>query len=152
LVIDVIAAGCAVASFGTFFSMPWRLLAFPIAVGMLAHAARWALISVAGGSAPSGALVACMLVSVLTTPVVDRLHLPFAAVAFSAVVSLMPGFFLFNAATGLVELVSIGPSAPAALLTTVVTNGATAFLIIMAMTFGLILPRMLFERVLPAPA
>src|SRR5216684_1027294 len=152
LVIDVIAAGCAVASFGTFFSMPWRLLPFPIAVGMLAHAARWALISIAGGSAATGALVACMLVSVLATPVVDRLHLPFAAVAFSAVVSLMPGFFLFNAATGLVELVSIGPSAPAALLTGIAANGATAFLIIMAMTFGLILPRMLFERVLPAPA
>jgi hypothetical protein len=32
-------------------------------------------------------------------PIVDRLHLRFAAVAFSAVVSLMPGFFLFNAAT-----------------------------------------------------
>jgi hypothetical protein len=26
------------------FSMPWRLLAFPIAAGMLAHAARWARI------------------------------------------------------------------------------------------------------------
>jgi hypothetical protein len=87
-----------------------------------------------------------------TTPVVDRLHLPFAAVAFSAVVSLMPGFFLFNAATGLVELVSIGPSAPAALLTSIATSGPTAVLIIIAMTFGLILPRMLFERVLPAPA
>jgi hypothetical protein len=86
------------------------------------------------------------------TPVVDRLHLPFAAVAFSAVVSLMPGFFLFNAATGLVELVSIGPTAPAALLTSIVTSGATAFLVIMAMTFGLILPRMLFKRVLPSPA
>ena len=152
LVIDVIAAGCAVASFGTFFSMPWRLLAFPIAAGMLAHAARWALISVAGTNAATGALVACMLVSVLVTPIVDRLHLPFAALAFSAVVSLMPGFFLFNAATGVVELVSIGPSAPAALLTSIATNGATAFLIIMAMTFGLILPRMLFERVSPAPA
>jgi uncharacterized membrane protein YjjP (DUF1212 family) len=152
LVIDVIAAGCAVASFGTFFSMPWRLLAVPIAAGMLAHAARWALISVAGGSAVTGALVACMLVSVLVTPIVDRLHLPFAALAFSAVVSLMPGFFLFNAATGLVELVSIGPGAPAALLTSIAANGATAFLIIMAMTFGLILPRMLFERVSPAPA
>jgi uncharacterized membrane protein YjjP (DUF1212 family) len=152
LVIDVIAAGCAVAAFGTFFSMPWRLLALPIAVGMVAHAARWALISLAGGSAPAGALVACMLVSVLATPVVDRLHLPFAAVAFSAVVSLMPGFFLFNAATGLAELVSIGPSAPAGLLTSIAASGATAFLIIMAMTFGLILPRMLFERVLSAPA
>ncbi|WP_426412409.1 threonine/serine ThrE exporter family protein [Bradyrhizobium ganzhouense] len=151
LIIDAIAAGCAVASFGAFFSMPWRLLPFPIAVGMLAHAARWALISLAGGSAPSGALVACILVSVLTTPVVDRLHLPFAAVAFSAVVSLMPGFFLFNTATGLVELVSIGPGAPAALLTSIVANGATAFLIIMAMTFGLILPRMLYERLSPSP-
>jgi uncharacterized membrane protein YjjB (DUF3815 family) len=152
LVLDVIAAGCAVASFGTFFSIPWRLLALPIAAGMLAHAARWALISVAGANAATGALVACMLVSILVTPIVDRLHLPFAALAFSAVVSLMPGFFLFNAATGLVELVSIGPSAPAALLTSIAANGATAFLIIMAMTFGLILPRMLFERVLPAPA
>jgi hypothetical protein len=40
----------------------------------------------------------------------------------------------------------------AALLTGIAANGATAFLIILAMTFGLILPRMLFERVLPAPA
>src|SRR6266403_4094442 len=152
LVIDVIAAGCAVASFGTFFSMPWRLLAFPVAVGMIAHAARWALISVAGANAATGALVACMLVSVLATPIVDRLHLPFAALAFSAVVSMMPGFFLFNAATGVVELVSIGPNAPAALLASIAANGSMAFLIIMAMTFGLILPRMLFERVLSAPA
>src|SRR6201999_2939418 len=65
LVIDMIAAGCAVASFGTFFSMPWRLLAFPIAAGMLAHAARWALIAIAGQSAPAGALAACALVTVL---------------------------------------------------------------------------------------
>ena len=150
LLIDVIAAGCAVASFGTFFSMPWRLLALPIAAGMLVHAARWVLISVAGTNAATGALVACMLVSILATPVADRLNLPFAALAFSAVVSLMPGFYLFNAATGLVELVSIGPSAPAALLTSIAANSATAFLIIMAMTFGLILPRMLFERAMPS--
>jgi uncharacterized membrane protein YjjP (DUF1212 family) len=150
LLIDVVAAGCAVASFGTFFSMPWRLLAFPVGAGMLAHAARWALISVAGTNAAAGALVACVLVSVLATPVADRMHLPFAALAYSAVVSLMPGFFLFNAATGLVELISIGPGAPSALVTSIATNGAMAFLIIVAMTFGLILPRMLFERVLSA--
>jgi hypothetical protein len=38
------------------------------------------------------------------------------------------------------------------LLTTIAANGATTFLVIMAMTFRLILPRMLFERFLPAPA
>jgi uncharacterized membrane protein YjjP (DUF1212 family) len=152
LLLDVMAAGCAVAAFGTFFSMPWRLLAFPIAIGMLAHAARWALLSLGAGTAPTGALLACMLVSVIATPVVDRLHLPFAAVAFSAVVSLMPGFFLFNAATGLVELVAVGPNAPPTLLNSIVTSGVTAFLIILAMTIGLILPRMLFERAISATA
>jgi hypothetical protein len=30
-------------------------------------------------------------------------------------------------------------------------NGGTAFLVVMAMTFGLSLPRMLFERFLPVP-
>jgi uncharacterized membrane protein YjjP (DUF1212 family) len=151
LVADVIAAGCAVAGFGTFFSMPWRLLPFPMVVGMLAHAARWALIARAGADVATGALVACTLVGVIVTPVVDRLHLPFAAFGFSAVVSLMPGFFLFHAAGALVQLVSIGPAASPALLTSIVANGGTAFLIIMAMTFGLILPRMLFEHFMPAP-
>ena len=152
LAADVIAAGCAVAAFGTFFSMPWRLLPFPIAVGMLAHAARWALISLAGANVTAGALVACTLAGIIVTPVADRLHLPFAALAFSAVVSMMPGFFLFRAASSLLTLISIGPHAPADLLTSIVTNAATAFLIILAMTFGLILPRMLFEHFLPAPA
>lgn len=145
LLADVIAAGCAVASFGTFFSMPWRMLPLPIAAGMLGHAAHWALISLLGANVATGALVACILVSIIVTPVVDRLHLPFAALGFSAVVSMMPGFFLFEAASALVELVAMGPRAPVALLTNIAANGATAFLVILAMTFGLILPRMLLE-------
>jgi uncharacterized membrane protein YjjP (DUF1212 family) len=149
---DVIAAGCAVAAFGSIFSMPWRMLPFPIAVGMLGHAARWALISLAGANVATGALVACMLVSIIVTPAVDRLHLPFAALGFSAVVSMIPGLFLFQAASALVKLVSIGPHAPVTLLTSIAVNGATAFLIILAMTFGLILPRMLLERLPPRSA
>ncbi|MDB5365998.1 MAG: conserved rane protein of unknown function [Rhodospirillales bacterium] len=144
---DVVAAGCAVAAFGTFFSMPWRLLPVPIAVGMLAHAARWALISLAGAHVAIGALVACILVGIIITPLADRLHLPFAALGFSAVVSMMPGLFLFRAAGALVSLVSSGDHAALDLLMSAVTNGMTAFLIVLAMTFGLILPRLLLERV-----
>jgi uncharacterized membrane protein YjjP (DUF1212 family) len=152
LVADVIAAGCAVAAFGTFFSMPWRQLPFPIAVGMLAHAARWALISVAGANVASGALVACILASVIVTPVADRLHLPFAALGFSAVVSMMPGFYLFRAASAFVELASIGENAPVNLIASIAANGMMAFLVIQAMTIGLILPRMLFEQFFPLSA
>ena len=143
---DVIAAGCAVASFGTFFSMPWRLLPLSIAVGMLAHAARWALISFLSANAAIAAFFACLLVGLIVAPIVDRLRLPFAAVGFSAVVSMMPGFYLFRAASTLLELVAIGPRASADLVPALVANGATAFLIILAMTVGLVLPRMLFAR------
>jgi hypothetical protein len=36
---------------------------------MLAHAARWALISVAGACVAIAALVACILVSVMVSPI-----------------------------------------------------------------------------------
>ncbi|MBR0934675.1 threonine/serine exporter ThrE family protein [Bradyrhizobium jicamae] len=143
---DVVAAGCAVASFGTLFSMPWRLLPLPIVAGMLGHAARWALISLVGANVATGAFIACILISIIVAPVVDRLHLPFAALGFSAAVSMVPGFFLFRAASATVELVSMGPRASADLLTNIAADGVTAFLTILAMTFGLILPRMMLEH------
>ena len=121
-----------------------RLVAFPIAVGMLAcrtlvnssPAPREVL-------RPEGLLLACW--SLLATAVVDRLQLALRGPRLLRG-PMMPGFFLFHAARAVVELVSIGPSAPATLLTSIVTSGATAFLIIMAMAFGLIRPHMLFER------
>src|SRR6266516_4076508 len=99
---------------------------------MLARAVRWAVISMASANAATGAFFACIVVSVIVTPVADRLHLPFAALGFSAVVSMMPGFFLFHAASALVELVPVGPHAPAVLLRSAAVNGTTAFLVILA--------------------
>jgi uncharacterized membrane protein YjjB (DUF3815 family) len=54
-----------VATVGSFFSIPWRQFPFPIAAGMLAHAARWALIAFAGANVATGAFVACILASSL---------------------------------------------------------------------------------------
>jgi uncharacterized membrane protein YjjB (DUF3815 family) len=120
------------------------------AVGMLAHAARWALISILNANVATAAFFACLLVGLIVSPIVDRLRLPFAAVGFSAVVSMMPGFFLFRAASTLLELVAIGPRASANLVPAIVANGGTAFLIVLAMTVGLVLPRMLFRRFVKA--
>jgi uncharacterized membrane protein YjjP (DUF1212 family) len=65
LAYDAIAAGVAVAAYGTFFSMPWRTLPIPILIGMIAHASRWAIIFKGGASVESGALVACLIVGSL---------------------------------------------------------------------------------------
>ena len=143
---DAIAAGVAVAAYGTFFAMPWRTLPIPILIGMLAHASRWTVISWFGASPETGALVACLIVGILITPIADRMRLPFGALAFASVVSLIPGVFLFRMAGGLVSLVSLGKTASPDLLLATVVDGTTALLIILAMTFGLILPKICIDH------
>jgi uncharacterized membrane protein YjjP (DUF1212 family) len=146
---DVVAAGVAVAAYGTFFAMPWRLLPIPILIGMLAHTCRWLVITTGGGSVETGAFVACLVVGIIVTPLADRLRLPFAAIGFASVVSLIPGVYLFRMAGGLVALMAQGEKASPDLLLGTVTDGVTASLILLAMAFGLIAPKMLIEHFYP---
>jgi uncharacterized membrane protein YjjP (DUF1212 family) len=146
LAYDVTAAAVAVAAYGTFFAMPWRMLPIPTLIGALAHACRWAVISIGGGSVETGALAACLVVGILVTPIADRLRLPFAAVGFASVVSLIPGVFLFRMAGGLVALISPGGDASKDLFLSTVTDGITALAIFLAMAFGLIAPKILIEH------
>jgi uncharacterized membrane protein YjjP (DUF1212 family) len=143
---DVVAAAVAVAAYGTFFQMPWRMLTIPIVIGMLAHACRWLAISYAHANVVTGAFVACLLVGILMTPITDRLRVPFAGFAFAAVVSLIPGVFLFRMAGGMVEILTPGTRTPADLFVQVLTDGTTALLTILAMTFGLIVPKLCIEH------
>jgi uncharacterized membrane protein YjjP (DUF1212 family) len=142
--LDIISAGIAVAAFGVFFSLPWRILIAPIMVGMICHASRW-LILENGGGVVLGAFVACLIAGTVTALLARQLKLPFAALAFSAVVSMMPGIFVFKLASGLVEVYLAGSSATLSMMTNVLTNGTATFLIVMAMTFGLIAPKILID-------
>jgi uncharacterized membrane protein YjjB (DUF3815 family) len=144
---DVIAAGVAVAAYGTFFSVPWRMLPIPMLIGMLAHAARWLVVAGAGFRIELGAFVACLIVSVIVAPIVERLRLPFAGLAFASVVSLVPGVFLFQMGGGLLTLVALGAKGPAGLLQDVIVDGATAFVVVLAMAFGLIIPKLCIDRI-----
>jgi uncharacterized membrane protein YjjP (DUF1212 family) len=146
LIEDVVAAGVAVAAYGSFFSMPWRFLPIPVGIGMIAHASRWLVITTGQGDVVTGALVACLIVGTIVTPVAYRLRLPFAALAFASVVSLIPGVFLFQMASGLVAVVARGAAAPSDLLPGVVSNGMSAFLITLAMTVGVIVPKMFIDH------
>lgn len=143
---DVLAAGVAVMAYGTFFNMACAKLPIPIAIGMLAHGCLWGAITLAGVNAATGALFACLVVGTVMTPIADRLRVPFAGLAFASVVSLIPGSYLFRTAGGMASLLAAGTKAGPELFFQVMADATGAILIVVAMTFGLVIPRICFDN------
>lgn len=142
LALDVIAAGVAAASYPVYFAMPLRLIVWPVVVGAVAHGLRWFVMDVWGWNIAVGAFVACLFVGFALAPVAHSKHIPFAGIGFAAVVSLVPGVFVFRTidAVGALTFAGNTPEPFAAF-----TDGATAVLVIMAMAVGLVIPMRCYE-------
>jgi len=141
---DVIAAGVAIAAYSVFFSTPPNMLLWPVTVGMLAHALRWVAITVFGFGAAIGTLLACLVVGLILTPVARRRHMPFAAIGFASVVSMLPGVLLFRMASGLVQIAGGAPTS-LELISATIADGTSALISILAMSLGLITPKLVID-------
>ena len=141
LALDVLAAGIAVAAYGSFFNMPWHMMGVPVATGMVAHALRWELLQL-GVGVPTGAFGAAIVAGAVMALAAHRLRLPFGAAAFACVVSLIPGVYMFQAASELVTVARLGLDTSLGLILGLVADTSTAGLTLLAIAAGLILPKL----------
>jgi uncharacterized membrane protein YjjP (DUF1212 family) len=146
LSVDVLASGVAAACFAVYFSMPYRLIGWPVAVGMLAHAAHWWLMTAWGVNLATAAFAACLLVGTLLVAVAHWLRMTLAvAIGFASVVSFLPASYIFRMLSGLIQLPgSVSPN----LLAATVSKGAVATLVVVGMAVGLTLPMYVRDTVL----
>jgi uncharacterized membrane protein YjjB (DUF3815 family) len=126
------------------------MLAWPAAIGLLAHTLRWVALSKFHSSAATAALVACLFAGLVVTPVARRWHLPFAAIGFASVVSMIPGSYLMRMAGGLVQIAD-GSRTTLALISGTVTDGATSITVTFAIAVGLIVPKLVIDRLAAQP-
>jgi hypothetical protein len=71
--------------------------------------------------------------------------MPFAAIGFAATVSMMPGIFMFRMAAGLMQL-SDGSPASLELIGGTIADSMIALTIILALSIGLIVPKLALDR------
>ena len=142
---DVLSAGLAACSFGLLFSMPLRALVWPVCVGMAAHALNWLCKTEFGLSPGEAAGLAAVAAGLVLAPVAHRLDLPFAGIGFAAVVSMIPGSYVFRMASGLLQLQQPDVDALPTLVATL-SHGVTAVQIALALSLGLIIPKRMHDE------
>jgi uncharacterized membrane protein YjjB (DUF3815 family) len=138
-------AGVAVLGFAMVFSVPRRTLPGIIALAIVAHLVRSFFLDL-GAALPLASFAAAVLVGLTAAIVAPRTNQATPIYAFAPVIPLIPGTYMFDALTGVLELTSGEAPNAAAIVDAAVVNGSIATLTVIALAVGTISPTLLVGR------
>ncbi|MDM7855212.1 threonine/serine exporter family protein [Cellulomonas sp. MW4] len=135
LLLRFAASFFGVLGFALMFNSPWRMAVGAATVGMVANVVRLELVD-AGVVVQAAAAIAALLVGLVGTYAGPRLDVPRVTISVPAVVIMVPGVTAYRAVFALSE----GETADA------LVYGVQAALVVVALSIGLAVARMLTDR------
>ena len=138
-------AGLAVIGFAMVFSVPRRTMPGIIVLAILAHLLR-ALMLHEGAALPLASFVAALFVGFTAAVVAPRAGQATPIYAFAPVIPLVPGTYMFDALTGILDLTTRTVADPSAVVDTTVIDVSIATLTIIALAVGAISPTLILGR------
>jgi uncharacterized membrane protein YjjB (DUF3815 family) len=138
-------AGLAVLGFAMVFSVPRRTLPGIITLAIAAHLLRSFALE-QGAALPLASFVAALFVGFTAAIVAPRTGQATSIYAFAPVIPLIPGTYMFEALSGLLELTTGEVADPSAVVDTAIIDGAIATLTIVALAVGTIGPTLVAGR------
>ena len=138
-------AGVAVLGFAMVFAVPRRTLPGIVALAIVAHLVRSLGLDL-GAALPLASFGAALLVGFTAAVVAPRANEATPIYAFAPVIPLIPGTYMFDALTGMLELTSGSEPNPSAIVDAAVINGSIATLTVIALAVGAITPTLLVGR------
>ena len=130
-----VASFLGVLGFALMFNSPWRMALLAATVGMLANVGRLLLLD-AGVVTQAAAACAALVVGLLAAYLAPRLDVPRVTVAVPAVVIMVPGVLAYRAIFHLSDGDTL----------TALAYGVQAALVVVALSIGLAVARMLTDR------
>lgn len=136
-------AALAVLGFAMVFAVPRRTLPAIMVLAVVAHLTR-SIVQELGASLPIASFAAALLIGLTAVIASPRTHQAKPIYAIAPVIPLIPGTYMFNTLTGVLQLAGGSPDSPSFVVDSVVVNGSTATLTIVALAVGAIGPTLVF--------
>ncbi len=138
-------AGVAVLGFAMVFAVPRTTLPTIVTIAVLAHLVRSIGLEL-GATLPAASLVAALLVGFTAALLAPRQRQAVPIYAFAPVIPLIPGTYMFQTLSGLLDLTSGRTSQTSAIVEVVIVDASIATLTIIALAVGAISPTLLVGR------
>lgn len=146
---DAFWSALACAGFMMIFNVPPRYLPYGALCAALGHALRTLLMQQFSIPIEFASIAGAALVGFLAMTFAQRYSTPSAVFSFPGVIPMVPGSFAYRAMIGLVSVASASTEQSSELLIQASANFVRTGLILGALSVGLALPALLFQREKP---